>query len=219
METENAPALPRGEDVMRGMYPASGYLRYVLGEPVITDEQAEELVALAGYLEDKQAKLDAWYAAGKARIARAVEAMQTSPAYQSLPDYVRAHPTKKGGKSLVTAFGEIKLRVQRGILRVYDEKLARELAPKDALYTYQAPPAEKLSKDKLKEHVAANGPLTFQGAEGPVVVAEIIPEVETMQISPKPSSELEAEGLPPKLLEEMKKEEHAHEIASSTEAK
>lgn len=213
-ENETPTTLPRGEDVMRGFYPGSWYLRYFLSEPVITDEQAEELVALAGYLEDKQAKLDAWYAEGNARIARAIKAMQESAAYQSLASYVKEHPTKKGGKSLSTAYGEIKLRKQKGILRVYDEKLARELCP-EATYEYQAPVAVKLSKDKLKDKLDAEGPLVFQAAEGPVVVAEVIPEIETMSINAKPSAEMEGEARPPRLLEEsLNQEEAQHENAN-----
>jgi hypothetical protein len=219
MDTESKPVeIPRGRDIMAGLHEASGYLRYVLGEPVITDEQAEELVSLVGYLEDREAKLDAWYAAGKARIEKAKAAMAGSPAFKSLAEYVRAHPTKKGGKSLVTAYGEIKLRVQRGILKVYDEKLARELCPA-ATYEYQPAPSLKLSKDKLKTKIEADGPLTFPGADGPVVVAEIIPEIETMSITAKPSGEVEGDGLPPRLLESLTVEDAAHENPSQPAAK
>lgn len=215
METETkAIELPRGEDPMRGMWPASGYLRYVLGEPIIEDAQAEELVALVGYLEDRQAKLEAWYRAGCARIEKAKLAMAGSPAFLSLAAYVHAHPTKKGGKSLVTAYGEIKLRVQKGILKVYDEKLAKINCP-EAVVPYQAPLRENLSKEKLKEHILANGPLTVEGENGLTVIAEIIPEVETMQITPKPSGEMEGDAVPPRLLAEIKQEDAAHENPSS----
>ena len=218
MKTENAVTLPRGDDPMRGLWPGAIYMQTLLQQPVTSDEMAEELVALVGYLEDRQAKLDSWYRAGLARIERAKQALASAAAYTSLPDYVRAHPTKKGGKQLDTAAGTIKLRIQKKILRVYDEKLAKQYCP-SALYTYQAPATEKLNKDKLKENVEMNGPLLFSGADGAaVIIAEVIPEIETMQITPKPSVELEGAAQPPRLLADVIRKEESSENPDASQS-
>jgi hypothetical protein len=191
---------------MTGLWPRSVFNISFLQAPVKDDQIAEIILAEIAGLEAAKARVQ-WFAAEMVKkYDRALSVLAESEAVKSLPAYVK---DSTGKKTLELPAGTIKVRVQKDILRVYDEKLARINCP-EAVYSYQAPPAEKLSKDKLKAHIEAHGPLTVEGEDGLVTIAEIIPEVETVQIvCGKPSGELAGAAQPPRLLAEMLNREEA----------
>lgn len=199
-------ALPRGPDPMMGLHPGSLLMSGLLQDPVLDDQRVEDMVGLVAYIESRKARLEAWHKVGRERLAQAEAALTASPAYRSLADYCRAHPDKPGGKTLTTAAGTVKLRVQHGVLRVHDAALAAAAAP-DALYDYQPPVTRKLSREKLAAIIKEKGPIMVDASGGPVIVAEVLDEVETLSV--EPSAEVlgaNAEG--PRLLTDVKENTH-----------
>lgn len=177
-ENEN---LPRAPQPMCGLWPNS-INREMLNVPVETDEQANMVLDWIGWLEQRKAQVKTWCDRQMAGYDQAVDVLAGSPAVKSLAEYVKR--TGKGKKTLELPGGTIKVRVQRNVLQVYNRKAAQDCCP-EACYEYQAPPSTKLSNEKLKTALFAIGGKLFADLAGEkVLVAEVLPEVETVSTQP-----------------------------------
>jgi len=181
--------LPRAPQPMCGLWPNS-INREMLDHPVETDEQANMVLDWIGWLEQRKAQVKAWCDRQMAGYDQAVTVLADSPAVKSLAEYVKR--TGKGKKTLELPGGTIKVRVQRNVLQVYNRKAAQDCCP-EACYEYQAPVTVKLSNEKLKTALFAIGGKLYADLAGEkVLVAEVLPEVETVQTQPSDTPHGEA---------------------------
>lgn len=206
-----AENLPRVPDPMTGLWPRSMFNIAYLQVPVADDQIAEIILSEVAGLEQAKARVQMWAAEMVKRYDSALTVIAESAAIKSLPAYVKA---TTGKKTLALPSATIKVRTQKDVLQVYDEKLAKINCP-EAVYAYQAPPAEKLNREKLREYIKAHGPLVVEGDNGQVVIAEVKPEIETVKIDARPSGEVAGAAQPLRLpAAEM---EETHEDHSAAE--
>lgn len=166
---------------MTGLWP-NAINREMLSHPVETDEQANMVLDWVGWLEQRRERVQAWANRQTSLLDEAVTVLADSPAVKSLAEYVKR--TGGGKKTLDLPGGTIKVRVQRNVLRVYNPKAVKDACP-EACYEYQAPAAVKVSNEKLKAVLlASGGQLHAEIAGERILVAEVIPEVETVQTQP-----------------------------------
>lgn len=178
MSDENLPRVPAP---MCGLWPNS-INREMLEHPIETDEQANMVLDWIGWLEQRKAQIKAWCDRQMQGYEQAVTVLAESPAVKSFAEYVKR--TGKGKKTLELPAGIIKVRLQRNVLQVYNAKAAKDACP-EACYEYQAPPSMKMSNEKLKEVLFAIGGRLYADLAGEkVLVAEVLPEVETVQTQP-----------------------------------
>lgn len=178
--------LPRGPRPMTGLWPNSVLNIAVLKEPVVDDAGAEFIMAWAAYLEMRKAQIQAWCSRQVADVDKAINVLAESVATRSLAGYVK---TATGKKTLELPSGIIRVRVQRDVLRVYDEKGVLEADPTLGR-AYQAPPKTFLDKAKLKDILkkSETHKMVLSGGDGALLVAELVPEVEMVNCQPNASA-------------------------------
>jgi len=182
-EASPAPVVPRGKDPRTGLWPNAMLMQTFLQEPIVDDMRADDLVNLVASLEWRKSKAKEFSDLVRARCDEALDKISSTPAYQSLFEYVKASCR---GKTLKLPSGAISIRKSPVKAVVYDEALLEKVMP-DAFYMHQPPPVKKISKDWLKKHLqgTSDGKVFFclEGGEK-ICVAELIVDEESMTVKP-----------------------------------
>jgi len=175
--------LPRVTEKLRMGDQAQFYLS-VCADPVACDEHADDILALVAHIEERKRRTKAWCDAVCGRLDHFAERLKDSPAWTSLPEYVKNHPTA-GKKTLELPNGTIRVTNRKDVLKVHDKKAVRNAVP-EACYEYEPPTQTKLSNDKLKKLMQERGEqsIVAETAAGVSIVAELLPEVETLSVTP-----------------------------------
>ena len=177
------------------------FRQMILDHPVKSDEMAEDVLSVVGFIEGNIARYKAYVEALTKKWEWYEEQLKETEAWKSLKDYVLAHPNK-GSKTLVLPSGTVKVSTRKNVLEVLDDDGALSACP-EAGYEYQAPPVTKLSREKLKQFLDASGEKTLiaGGPDGAQIVAQLLAEVESVKVTPSENT-LEQSAMGPKLSNE-----------------
>ena len=175
--------LPRIAGELR-MGDQSQFYLSVCADKVCCDEHADDVVALVAHIEERKRRTREWCDAMCKRLDGFAEKLKDSPAWQSLPKYVKSHPTA-GKKTLELPSGKIRVTNRKDVLVVHNKKAIVENVP-EACYEYEPPKQIKVSNDKLKKLLKERkeSTLVADTGAGIDVVAELLPEVETLSVTP-----------------------------------
>lgn len=186
--------LPRGPAPSHEVSVYGRWAPEIFDGPIENDSQAEDLVSVVAYFEDWERRLEEFFEQKKAMIEQAKDKLATTPAYQSLAEYVRRNPNK-GGKTLELPSGKITLRLGREKVEILDPQalknflkerpqLAQEILTKRIVID--------ISKTALKLEIQRAGPIKDEEGK---VLAELREPEEIMTVTPS-GQELQ----PPKIL-------------------
>lgn len=179
--------LPRIASELR-MGDGSLFYMAVCADPVCCDEHADDVIAIVAHIEERKRRTREWCDAQCKRLDTFAEKLKDSPAWASLPEYVKSHPTA-GKKTLELPSGKIRVTNRTDVLVVHNKKAILEAVP-EACYEYEPPVQTKVSNDQLKKLLKKRKEraLVVDTGAGIEIAAELIPEVETLSVTPSQES-------------------------------